>query len=209
MANLALWYQTKLPKSLITELRKETRELFVTPATVYEDGNPDVTNEDVRQSKVGWLSTDHWIGGFLWHYITKANNNNFHYDISHVDNESMQFTQYDVGEYYKWHCDWNLGDCYAPRAGTQNHDTDGRVNDFIEKNIEVCRKLSFSLQMSDETAYDGGDLEFEEVNGDTFSAPKERGTMIIFDSRLKHRVTPVTRGRRESLVGWIVGPRWK
>jgi len=30
--------------------------------------------------------------------------------------------------------------------------------------------------------------------------------MIVFPSHVLHRVTPVTRGVRRSLVGWIGGP---
>ena len=37
--------------------------------------------------------------------------------------------------------------------------------------------------------------------------PKEKGTIIVFDSRLPHKVTPVTTGRRVSLVTWMYGPK--
>jgi len=43
----------------------------------------------------------------------------------------------------------------------------------------------------------------------TFFAPKQRGTMIIFDSRTPHRVRKVKSGMRKSLVGWVVGPRFR
>ena len=44
---------------------------------------------------------------------------------------------------------------------------------------------------------------------DPITLPKERGQMCIFDTRTKHRVLPVTKGTRHTLVGWAIGPRWK
>ena len=37
-------------------------------------------------------------------------------------------------------------------------------------------------------------------------APKKRGQMVIFPSETIHRVTPVTKGIRKSIVGWVIGP---
>ena len=42
-----------------------------------------------------------------------------------------------------------------------------------------------------------------------YLAPKKRGSIIIFDSRIRHRVRKVTEGEIRSLVGWITGPDWK
>jgi len=35
---------------------------------------------------------------------------------------------------------------------------------------------------------------------------RKQGTVIVFPSFLKHRVTEVTRGKRYSLVQWLNGP---
>ena len=32
------------------------------------------------------------------------------------------------------------------------------------------------------------------------------GTAIVFPSFMRHKVAPVTKGRRRSLVGWFLGP---
>ena len=45
--------------------------------------------------------------------------------------------------------------------------------------------------------------------GDKYVAPRQRGSIMLFDSRTMHRVCKVTKGTRKSLVGWVVGPRWK
>ena len=55
---------------------------------------------------------------------------------------------------------------------------------------------------------------FRDFFGERYSerereAPKQRGTMIVFDSRVRHRVRKIKSGTRKSIVGWVVGPRWK
>ncbi len=74
---------------------------------------------------------------------------------------------------------------------------------------EYVRKLSFALQLSDSNEYTGGEVQFLDNGGKTYFAPKQRGTLMVFDSRTKHRVRRVRSGLRKSLVGWVVGPRWR
>ena len=37
---------------------------------------------------------------------------------------------------------------------------------------------------------------------------RDQGSVIVFDSRDFHRVTPVTKGTRYSIVCWTVGPNF-
>ena len=55
---------------------------------------------------------------------------------------------------------------------------------------------------------DGGDLELL-YGTEPQKLAKARGTFIVFPSFMLHRVTPVTRGTRWSLVAWIAGARWR
>jgi PKHD-type hydroxylase len=71
------------------------------------------------------------------------------------------------------------------------------------------RKLSFSLLLSDPDEFEGGNLQFMDEAGKTYFAPRQKGALILFDSRAQHRVQKVTKGTRKSIVGWTVGPRWK
>ena len=48
-----------------------------------------------------------------------------------------------------------------------------------------------------------------DYNGKPFFCPKERGTLVLFDSRSKHRVRKVKSGIRKSIVGWVIGNQWK
>ena len=68
------------------------------------------------------------------------------------------------------------------------------------------------LYLSDETLYEGGDLEFgitDDSGEKNYTAPRTSGSIIIFPSFLSHRVTPITKGRRYSLITWMNGDTWK
>ena len=120
-----------------------------------------------------------------------ANKDNFLYDISHIEQDLVQYTQYNKGDYYSWHTDMDICDINEPD--------------------QLVRKLSFTLQLTNYDEYTGGDLEFADFDDSTqrFTVPKSRGTVIVFDSRIPHRVLPIKSGVRKSLVGWVVGKRWK
>ena len=63
-----------------------------------------------------------------------------------------------------------------------------------------------SVQLSDENTYEGGDLILH-FGGEHFTSPRVKGSVIVFDSRLTHEVTPITRGERYSLVKWFHGDK--
>ena len=167
----------------------------------------DALNKDKRNSKNAWVPSSHWLGGFMWHYIERANRENFLYDLHCIDGESMQYTQYGPGQFYSWHNDSGLACHYKP-ASVGNR-TEGRAQDFVNENTELVRKLSFVLQLSDPDDYEGGNLQLLDEAGKSYFAPRKRGCIILFDSRTQHRVLPVKSGLRKSIVGWTVGPRWK
>lgn len=102
-------------------------------------------------------------------------NESYRFNVSGF--EGLQVATYHVGDFYDWHID--IG---GDRLST--------------------RKLSLSLQLSDSGDYDGGELEFMNIGS---KPSREIGTLIAFPSFLMHRVTPVTRGVRKSLVAWIRG----
>ena len=76
------------------------------------------------------------------------------------------------------------------------------------------RKLSMSVSLSDSQEYNGGNLEFDfrAISKNKPWACKEinsKGSVVVFPSFLWHRVTPVTRGIRYSLVSWHTGDPFK
>lgn len=205
MANQSVWYHTQLPNEII--------DLIVNDCSKFESQleSSTVSSEKLvkstRNSTNAWIDTSHWIAGFIWHYAMRANRENFLYDINGIDGESMQLTNYAEGEYYKWHADSGISNHYKPMNIANS--TKWEPTDFVNCGSESIRKLSFTVQLSDYTEYTGGELQFVDDNGGIYFAPKIKGTIIFFDSRAKHRVKTVRSGVRKSLVGWIVGPRWK
>ena len=120
-----------------------------------------------------------WINALLQGYIRYANFANFNYDLSDEDKESMQISKYSVGEFYGEHRDFG-------------------------KNDNLTRKLSLTVQLSDENSYEGGDLIL--YNGSIRNkGSRGKGSVIVFDSRVYHEITPITRGVRYSLVKWYHG----
>jgi len=206
MALQSVWYYTDLPEDIVDIIERDVSETFD-----QEMGDSklfgDSLNKEKRNSQNAWIPSTHWVGGFLWHYVMKANRDNFLYDLRNIDNESMQYTRYGEGEFYNWHNDAGLSNLYKPVSSENG--IAGLAQDFINTNVELVRKLSFSLQLSKPDDYEGGNVQFLDEGGNHYFAPRKKGCIILFDSRTQHRVLKVTKGTRKSIVGWVVGPRWK
>jgi len=116
-------------------------------------------------------------------FIKKANKNHFGFGDIQIT-ENAQFTEYPEGGFYDWHMD----------------------TDVVMQHEPPVRKISMTCLLSPENQFEGGDLEL--------MAPGKRvklkqGHAIIFASFLNHRVAPVIRGVRQSLVMWFGGEPFK
>jgi PKHD-type hydroxylase len=63
--------------------------------------------------------------------------------------------------------------------------------------------------LSDPSDYEGGRFEFDNTLPQLPDEAFKKGSVIVFPSFHKHRVTPVTSGIRHSLVTWVEGPHWR
>ena len=211
MAFQSIWYFTNIPNKIIDIVEEDLAENFDMQLQDSRVGEGDygTVDKDKRNAKNAWVPTNHWIAGFVWHYVQRANRENFQYDLSNIDGESMQYTVYGEGEFYGWHNDQSLSTYYKPVSEGNRGHGEALFQDFVNKNCEQVRKLSFSLLLSDPDTYEGGNLQLLDEAGKPYIAPRQRGTMILFDSRTQHRVQKVTKGVRKSLVGWVTGPRFR
>ena len=212
MALQSVWFFTGLPSDIIKSLEKDLENHFDDDDMGDSKLINDVLDKNIRKSKNTWIPTTHWITGWLWHYVEMANRNNFLYDISYIESESMQYASYGVGEYYHWHTDSSIPVQYKPQFQTSARESTKDDNYLRERTSiekELVRKISFSLQLSDPDDYEGGNIQFIDESNKNYIAPRQKGSLIIFDSRTKHRVCKVRSGVRKSIVGWVVGPRWK
>lgn len=208
MAFQTLWYQTDLPKHIIENIEEDLKVFDeYAQESIIGNGGIGEIDKGIRNSKNVWIPTSHWIGGFLWHYVQRANRENFLYDLTAIDGENIQYTQYGAGQFYNWHIDAGISNAYKPQITPSSGQNNAQ--DQINLSGEYVRKLSFSLQLSNPEDYGGGEVQFMDTSGKSYFAPKQRGTIIFFDSRTPHRVRKIKSGMRKSLVGWVVGPRWK
>lgn len=204
MSFQSVWYFTDLPSDIVDSLEKDLSENFdssMNDSALYGG----IFNKEKRNSMNTWIPSTHWISGFMWHYAMKANRENFLYDLRNIDGETIQYTRYEEGQFYGWHNDAGLSGSYVPSGNGMKIDPE----DFINENCELIRKLTFVMQLSNADDYEGGNLQLLDENGKCYFAPRKKGTLILFDSRTQHRVLKVTKGVRKSIVGWVVGPRWK
>ena len=208
MAFQSIWYFTDLPEKVVDLIEEDLTEKF-DPMMADSKLYGDALNKEKRNSQNTWIPTTHWVGGFIWHYVQRANRENFLYDLTCIDGESMQYTRYKQGQYYKWHNDAGLQTQYKPVSIGNRGSTEAHTQDFVNENCEMVRKLSFAMQLSDPDDYEGGNVQMLDEAGNSYFAPRQRGCIVLFDSRTQHRVLPVTKGTRKSIVGWTVGPRWK
>ena len=80
---------------------------------------------------------------------------------------------------------------------------------YLNNKANIIRKLSATLQLSHSDDYEGGATQIRDWDNKIYTIPRERGSLVFFDSRLYHRACKVTSGLRKSLVIWAIGPRWK
>ena len=150
-------------------------------------------DHETRISEVFWTN-DQWVYDVIWPFMLEANHGSgWKYEIKAA--ESCQLTKYKKGGFYKFHRDG-----YGDHLSTFNNPT----NAFIHGHV---RKLSMSVMLNDN--FEGGAFEFasyskEECNITPIEA--EAGSVIVFPSWMEHRVAPVTKGIRYSLVTWFLGP---
>ena len=116
-------------------------------------------------------------------FIQKANRNHFGFGDIQIT-EQAQFTEYPEGGFYDWHTDTDVNMSHEPPV----------------------RKISMTCLLSPENQFEGGDLE---LMASGKRAKLKQGHAIIFASFINHRVVPVTRGVRQSLVMWFGGEPFK
>jgi PKHD-type hydroxylase len=134
----------------------------------------------VRRSKIAWLNCNadtRWLYEKTWHTF-RAVNRWFDFDLMGLVDE-LQYATYETGDQFNWHLDTGGGQTST-------------------------RKISMSVQLSEGISYAGGDIEFSACSD--LEPSRRRGTIIVFPSFMSHRVTPVTLGKRTSLVAWAHGP---
>ena len=145
-------------------------------------GDDDV----IRKSEVGWVPHNqefHWMYQRLGNLVSEANDKMWNFNLAGMA-ELIQYAVYPPdGGHYSWHMDTGPGKFSR-------------------------RKISITVQLCDADEYVGGELQMK-IGGGEKTFPRGKGMTCIFPSYLLHRVTPVTKGYRKSLVLWVTGPPFR
>ena len=83
MAYQSIWYYTDLPEDVVNIVEKDLTEKF-DPSMADSRLHGDALNKEKRNSQNTWIPSNHWIGGFLWSFVERANRENFLYDLSNI-----------------------------------------------------------------------------------------------------------------------------
>jgi PKHD-type hydroxylase len=90
---------------------------------------------------------------------------------------------------------------YDPGMHFGNH-VDGSIRQIPGTGQKLRTDLSATLFLVPPDSYDGGELVVDSDFG-SHRAKLPAGDLIVYTSTSRHRVTPVTRGRRLACVFWI------
>ena len=146
-------------------------------------------NQDVRSTQVGWLCPKPELMP-IWEKLSKI-----------VAEVNRHFFQFDLTGFYE-----------PMQLGVYSSDSNGHYNwhtDASAKDKNVPRKLSIALMLSDSADYEGGEFQVKLGSDEPRTLETKRGRAWFFPSYVMHRVQPVTKGVRRSLVIWVGGPAFK
>ena len=155
-------------------------------------------NEKVRKSDVKFINFDNGMGQADWIFfrlnkiIEDINNQFYNFDLNGY--ESFQYTVYHDHEKgrYDFHMDTIMGN-------------------NIPDDMYETRKLSMTFLLNEPGVdFEGGDFQINSgQEKDAETVPLNKGRIIMFPSFMIHRVKPVTKGIRKSIVIWVVGPKFR
>ena len=185
ISTFAVWDNAFSPAEL-NMLTAFGDSLTAQTATLKSADPKGAVHGDTRITQTAWMPPSpqsQWIYDRIQRVAGSLNDRSYQFDLRGFS-ENFQYTIYhdSEGGHYDWHVDQGL--------------------------LQVQRKFSISVQLSDPGGYEGCDLEFKAGNR-TEIAPRTQGSVIAFPSYVLHRVTPCTRGTRKALVAWITGPKFK
>ena len=144
-----------------------------------------VIDTKTRTSHISWIPFKkmHEMYKQIEKTMKQTNGNHFGFDGMQIT-EMAQYTEYPEGGFYDWHVD----------------------NDVNMQNEPPVRKISMTCLLSPQNEFEGGDLELMKEGK---SVKLKQGQAIFFASFIRHRVAPVIRGNRKSLVMWFGGTPFK
>jgi|TARA_R100000081_G_C4751731_1_gene134772 PKHD-type hydroxylase len=142
-----------------------------------------VDNKGYRSSKVRWIPFPQVNPRYKYIYskiqeLVVEINSQLQFEILGLG-ENIQFGVYEKNDHYDWHMD-------------------------VGPNQQSIRKFSMSILLNHPSEFEGGDLVFKTGRGEE-KKPMSLGDVVFFPSYFLHKVEPITKGIRKSLVVWVSG----
>lgn len=175
--------------------------------TSIETGSPAIhmgEDPEKRSSTIGW-SHDPRTLQICTSLIYEANRNaGWWLDLQTP--EAVQMTEYKENNAgYDWHID-SKADQYSKRRWAETELDPMPLNQTRDTALlGQVRKLSLTLNLSNEQDYEGGELEIQ-LDEQRHIFKGAAGSATVFPSWTYHRVVPITDGIRHSAVLWMNGP---
>jgi PKHD-type hydroxylase len=185
---------SNIPSSTINKWIKDIESKYTLGAASVGLEYGESIKEAYRSTKVCFVDKNDFpeVWGSCEEFLLDANKRAYNFDITGI--EECQYAVYSskTMDFYKWHIDSNIS------SSTSLFD----------------RKITMIIQLSDGEEYEGGNLVLDSNFVPPFSSEyknnlRSKGTVITFPSFVPHKVTPVTKGTRKSMVLWAEGPAFR
>jgi PKHD-type hydroxylase len=184
------YWDTAFNDDEMIKLCDYVKKFKLTSGKTIGSNQEELLNTEYRVSNVNFFTPDEentWIFNKFNFVIQNINERYYNFDL--IGYDAIQYSEYDKNGKYDFHVDTLMGK--------------------IIDNIDDTRKLSLVMLLNDpDKDFKGGNFEIKTAMSDT-KIEMTKGKIILFPSFILHRVTPVTKGIRKSLVLWVTGPKFK
>ena len=178
----------------IDTITQACRQIGTEKAMVMQSRGALVADDKLRQSDIRMhdINRDNrWIFERVADAFETANRDAYNFELDGFTR--FQYSEYnDRGAHYEYHMDLSFAS--------------------ISERAVIGRKLSLSVMLNDHSEFSGGDFQMvidSQTMASPITVPHKKGRFVFFPSFLIHRVAPVTKGSRRSLVFWALGPKFR
>ena len=178
-------FPSAVPRATCEAIVARGDALTHVPGPLHNQGTGErFYDEHVRMTSVGWFNGQSVERDLMKTFADRVNET---WNFALTETDDLQYALYRRNDFFECH------------------------KDMLRVRDRAIRKLSVVLQLSSPETYRGGTLQFVDDDFGLFipEAFLPQGSIAVFSSLLKHRVTPLKQGERRSLTAWFKGPPFR